>query len=425
MRALLIRQFLVLIPILALSGCMVEGSAAGGKEPASPIDGPITGFGPISVTQNSSAFTQPGSLQTGVNGNLAGSFDETGVNKKGNWPVEAPTTVGLRQTDPQPSPSESRIVIYSAGLRLVVVSTADALHAIQKLATDAGGYMDEQTSGSITIRVPVARFNDTVASIEKLGEVVDRNIKAADITEQMIDLQIRLDNATKARERLLQLLAKSEKVEDTLKIESEIRRLTDEIETTKGKIRFYESRAAMSSIRVELNALQPQLAGRQGIGIPFRWIEQLGDGLIAGAVQTQSREAGIFGHGPSFKAPAGFVRYYQNTNITEAMDAADLRLKVQEHDNPDNGDLAFWTKLARRVLVETRALSVTSERTDKDASTIEGTREISGKKYAYLMTLKRTKNKVVTFEAWGPEDQFNAAKAAIEASSKTTSSTWW
>ena len=127
---------------------------------------------------------------------------------------------------PQDERAQSaRQVIYSAALRVVVVSNSDAVRLIQGYAEQAGGYLQESDARSITVRVPADKFEAVLARVATLGEVVERVVKASDVTEQMLDLVIRLDNARRTRDRLLAHLAKSEKIEDTLKIEAELSRV--------------------------------------------------------------------------------------------------------------------------------------------------------------------------------------------------------
>ena len=86
--------------------------------------------------------------------------------------------------------------------------------------------MQEVAGASVTVRVPAAQFDQAVRAVEKTGEVVDRQLKASDVTEEMRDLHIRLDNAEKLRQRLLGILEKSQKVEDAIKVEAELARVS-------------------------------------------------------------------------------------------------------------------------------------------------------------------------------------------------------
>ena len=334
----------------------------------------------------------------------------------GEAPAEAKMRGPALDANLPPDAAPARLVIYSAELRLVVVSVLEASESILQVAKEAGGWLQASDASSITVRVPAESFERVLARYALLGEVVGRDVRAADVTEEMLDLDIRLDNLAKARARLLEHLAKSDKLEDTLKIEAELTRVTEELERLEGRKRFLAAQIAMSTIRVELNSRHG--GGEEpGLVVPFEWLARLGDGLVAGTVEGRPRKPSLLASGPDFEPPAGFLRYYSSKAVVEAMDAGDLRLKVQRHDNFDEGKLDFWQALARRSLVETRALAVGEERVlGPERALLRGTREVGGKKQGYLLVLLRTKRFVYTFEAWGPVERFDAAFAELEKS---------
>lgn len=355
--------------------------------------------------------------------------DESGFVDRGNAPaptsqlagLDAPAqaeVAGAAQAVEDPA-AATRQVVYSAQLRLVVVSVQESVAAVVRLSKKAGGYLQESDARSVTIRVPAAAFESTLDAIAALGETVDRNVRASDVTEEMIDIEIRLDNARKARERLLEHLTKSDKLEDTLKIEAELTRLTGEIERMEGRLRWMRTQVALSTIRVELNTNEPQHNGN-GLDVPFEWVGRLGDGLVAGTVKGLPRKPQFFSRGPSFDPPAEFVRYYSSKDLVEAMNANGVRLKLQEHENFDEGAVAFWKELSRRALVGTRSLAVAEERDlGDDRVLMRGTREVGGVAYGYLLVIARSRSNVYTFEAWGPNDAFTPLVPALVESAKS------
>lgn len=321
----------------------------------------------------------------------------------------------------EPTTALPREVVYTASLRLVVVAIEDAMRAVQRLAEEAGGHLQHATSQSITIRVPAAKFDASLERIAALGEVTDRSIDATDVTEQMLDLNIRLDNAKKTRERLLEHLARSQKIADTLKIEQELARVSETIEQLEGRLRLMRSQVAMSTITVVFSARTPaQPTTALAPVLPFRWIEDLGDGLVAGAVEPLTREPGLFDFPPKLEPPADFLRYYTRHDRIEALSADGLRIKLRRHENPDRGTLAFWQTLAREQLVRGRGVAIAEERAlGDDRALLRGTRELVGRRLGYLLVLKRTKRAVYTFEAWGPQSAFDARLEALVESAKS------
>lgn len=317
----------------------------------------------------------------------------------------------------QPVPRE---VVYTAELGVVVVSIEQSTQAVQALAEKLGGYLEESDSSSITIRIPAARFETTIEQIAKLGEVIDRSIVAADVTEEMIDLRIRLDNANRTRARLLEHLAHSQKIGDTLKIEAELSRVSETIEQIEGTLRYKRSQISMSTITVSWTARTTSQPGIPTLGLPFQWVEELGDGLVTGQVAQMTREPGLFDFGPSFEPPADFIRYFSSRTHVEALSADGLRIKVRRHDNHDRGELRFWQDLAHESLVRTRGLAIASEQAlDDDRALITGTREVGGEPLGYMLLLKRTNKRVYSFETWGPKSAFDKHAAALEASAKS------
>ena len=156
------------------------------------------------------------------------------------------------------------------------------------------------------------------------------------------------------------------------------------------------------------------------LAVPFRWIDELGDGLVAGQVEPTTRAPGFLERRLRFDAPKDFIRYYASRDRVEALSADGIHLKVRRHANHDRGALAFWRDLARERLVRSRAVAFTDERAlDGEEALLVGTREIAGQSLGYLLVLKRTDRHVYSFEAWGPREAFDAHRAAIEASAKT------
>lgn len=406
------RALLLLIPLLLGLGCMTTPDAN------ADAAGRIRRVGEMRSYGAAAEFDDAGS-GAGQDAGLAASPARFAAAPAAQAPLP-PSEASAVSGSPD-SASIPREVVYSAHLRIVVVALEEAQRAVRSLAERAGGWLQESTARSIRIRVPADRFDSTVEAISDLGEVVDRSIMASDVTESILDLDIRLENARKTRDRLLAHLAESRKIGDTLKIEAEVARVSETIEQIEGKLRFMRSQIAMSSIDVLWSAALPlESAKVPSLAVPFRWIDELGDGLVAGQVEPTTRTPGLFERRLRFDAPKDFIRYYASRDRVEALSADGIHLKVRRHANHDSGPLGFWRDLARERLVRSRAVAFTDERAlDGEGALLVGTREIAGQSLGYLLVLKRTNRHVYSFEAWGPREAFDAHRAAIEASAKT------
>jgi hypothetical protein len=140
---------------------------------------------------------------------------------------------------PELDPARSkRLVVYNGVIDVVVHRISDSLARIKTTVEDMGGYMQEMTANSITLKIPADKFAAAIEEVGKLGEVTQKDIKGTDVTDQMRDLDIRLKNALQMRERLVKLLERADKVEDALKIEKELQRITETIQHPHRSLQF-------------------------------------------------------------------------------------------------------------------------------------------------------------------------------------------
>ena len=69
-----------------------------------------------------------------------------------------------------------------------------------------------------------------LTELSKLGVLNSLTITGDDVTQQVTDLKIRLENLEKSRKRLLALLEKAGKVDEMVKVENAIARVTTDLE---------------------------------------------------------------------------------------------------------------------------------------------------------------------------------------------------
>jgi hypothetical protein len=117
------------------------------------------------------------------------------------------------------------------------------------------------------IRISAGHFDSAIAEIESLGETSRKNVHGKDVSDEYYDAKIRLENKEKARSRYLELLAKAENVEATLKVEKELERVIGEIESLKGSMARIEQEQKLSLISIAF-----EKRGKLGpVGFVFYW----------------------------------------------------------------------------------------------------------------------------------------------------------
>ena len=134
------------------------------------------------------------------------------------------------------------------------------------------------------MRVPSARFREGLRRVEGFGEVLHRSINAQDVSEEHHDLEVRLVNLRAVRRRLEEFLARATSMQDALQIERELERVTREIDTAEGRIRFLSSRVSFSTVTVNVHARPEHVVvvapsaprPRHTLDLPLDWFQRLG-----------------------------------------------------------------------------------------------------------------------------------------------------
>jgi len=171
-------------------------------------------------------------------------------------------------------PHDTAMLIYTAHLVMAVYQVDQGLAAVEKVARDMGGYLALKRDREIVIRVPRARFEPTLAAIDKIGDVLHRDVQAQDVTDEYVDLEIRIKNARAVQVRLKQLLEKAA-VKEALEIEKELRRVTEELELLEGKLKLLKDKIAYSTITVTFEPRGSTIQATR-IRLPFPWLDALG-----------------------------------------------------------------------------------------------------------------------------------------------------
>jgi len=219
---------------------------------------------------------------------------DVGAPRGGERQTEAPpksapastTPAGTGKKDEKPSmevaanAQHAPMLIYTGNVQMAVYEVRSSLNEVETLARSLGGFLAKRDDRSNTIRVPAARFEDALRRIEKLGDMIARNVDVEDVTEEFNDVEIRLRNARAVRDRLEQLLTKASKVEESIQIERELERVALVIERLEGRMKFLRDRAAYSTITVTFQPRSAVELGKRPFNLPVPWLYEMGLGRL-------------------------------------------------------------------------------------------------------------------------------------------------
>lgn len=175
-----------------------------------------------------------------------------------------------------PTPTD-RMVVQTGELVVEVARPDEAVAVFRGQVFLWKGYLQQQTGTTLVVRIPAQEFEAAWQHVHELGRVVRESRQAQDVTDEFVDLTIRIDNARKARDRLLEVMQRADKVEDVLKIEVELRRLTEEIERMEGHRKVLGEQVAMATLSVGFLASSPAPEARlRAAASRFAWINGIG-----------------------------------------------------------------------------------------------------------------------------------------------------
>jgi chromosome segregation ATPase len=218
------------------------------------------------TTKNAGELTRLAKRERSPATGWSGNYDMDNVNV---------ITGGTPQEQKESDKDIRRMVIYNASLELAI-KNADTVNAnLTRIAARYNGYVLTLGNSRSVIRVKAASLKPAVDEACRLGKVKYKNIYGDDVTEDYEDSQIRLDNAKKARQRYLELLAKAENVQAALMVEKELERLNKEIDSLEGKIKRLEHLSDFSTITVNMQKkVKPGVLGYIGMGLYYsvKWL---------------------------------------------------------------------------------------------------------------------------------------------------------
>lgn len=211
---------------------------------------------------------------------IASMFASCAEQKHYSDPIANKSTENSYQDSPydksvRSQESQSRMVIYNSTVSMVVISPDSTNLRLTDIATKYDGYIQTLGSEKSVIRVRADKLKLALEELNNLGKVKYKKVSGEDVTDQYTDFQIRLDNAKKARERYLELLAKAENVEAALKVEKELERLNVEIDALEGKINRFQHLTQYSTLTVYMQEkIKPGVLGYIGIGLyhSVKWL---------------------------------------------------------------------------------------------------------------------------------------------------------
>ena len=220
----------------------------------------LTGCGGTSM--NSSIATDSAPMENGAydtGGNYGYGWTEESYDS-----IELPKAEAGSMTDSTVSGNSAVAgakMIYTADVTLQTKEYDEACAALNTLVGELGGYFETREihqggtyrSMFCVVRVPAAQFAPFLDQAGNIANMTYRNENSKDVSEAYYDLEARLTTQRTKLNRLQELLAQAENMEDIITIESAISDTELQIEYLTGSLRHYDSLIGFSTINLSLN----------------------------------------------------------------------------------------------------------------------------------------------------------------------------
>ena len=184
---------------------------------------------------------------------------------------------------------ENAKMIYTARMEVETTAFDTAAADLRTLVEILGGYFEQAAvhnygsgyrSGDYTVRVPADQFQPFLVRVGTLCHVTYQEQTSENVSEAYYDAESRLATQRTKLERLQNLLAQAENMEDIITIESAISDTELEIERLTGTLRQYDALVDYATVHLSLqevyqlsNVEEPatSFASRMGAAFASGW----------------------------------------------------------------------------------------------------------------------------------------------------------
>jgi hypothetical protein len=175
-------------------------------------------------------------------------------------PVAAGGTSGSGAAPALPSQLDRKMIVV-ATVNVTLDDVARGFEGVGNIAAVENGFISSSAFGhdgdrrtaSVTIRVPIDKYQDAMTRIRKLGEVRDEQLNSSDVTEEYTDLQSRLRNLQATEETYLRFLNRAGDLGEVLTVQDRINATRAEIDQVQGRINLVQHQTDLATITVHLD----------------------------------------------------------------------------------------------------------------------------------------------------------------------------
>ncbi|MCP2261700.1 protein of unknown function (DUF4349) [Streptoalloteichus tenebrarius] len=170
-----------------------------------------------------------------------------------------------------------RRVIRSAEVEVRQGDAAATAGRAREVGVRAGGFTAAEETRAhearLTMRVPSDRLDGVLDELARLGDLVRREQRAEDVTDQLVDARSRIASQRASVERVRALLDRAGSVSEVAQVEAELARRQAELESWERRHESLSGRVALSTVVFRVTVPSAEGSGGGGFlgGLSTGW----------------------------------------------------------------------------------------------------------------------------------------------------------
>ena len=217
----------------------------------------LTACGSATMDSATAAPMAPGSANGAMKEEMG--FDYAVPDAPAEAPMPAPNVSGGSELVSSTLPENVKM-IYRGYLYLESTAFDTATAGLQELVSQMGGYFETSElnnyspyrSAFYVVRVPSAKYNEFCGKVGTLAQLNSQRHTSENVSEAYYDTESRLVTQRTKLDRLQELLAKADKMEDIITLESAIAETELAIERLTGTLRKYDALVDYATVEISL-----------------------------------------------------------------------------------------------------------------------------------------------------------------------------
>ncbi|MEV7611564.1 DUF4349 domain-containing protein [Streptomyces sp. NPDC089799] len=171
-------------------------------------------------------------------------------------------TLGIESKDPQKTLAAARSAAEGAGGYVGSETTLRNGNGNGDGDGDGDGGGDETRDGhggagmtsTVTLRVPVDRFDRVLAALEGSGKLLHRKVDAQDVTERVVDVDSRVTSQRASVARVREMMEKATAIGDLVTLEGELNKRQTELEALLAQQNALKDQTSLGTITLEVSS---------------------------------------------------------------------------------------------------------------------------------------------------------------------------